>query len=41
MMWDEQYALFIQHAGFLPLARLITGILTMMDSVALMALVGW
>jgi hypothetical protein len=36
---DEWYVPFIQHAGFLPLARLLTGGLPMMDSAVLMALV--
>jgi hypothetical protein len=37
--WDEQYAPFIQHVGFLPLARLVTGGLPMMDSATLRTLV--
>jgi hypothetical protein len=38
-MWDEQYAPFIQRAGFLSLARLVTDSLPMMDSVTLTILV--
>jgi hypothetical protein len=38
-MWNERYASFIQHSGFLPLARLVTDGLLMMDSASLMALV--
>jgi len=37
--WDERYTPFIRRAGFLPLARLVTGGLPMMDSAALTALV--
>jgi hypothetical protein len=36
--WDEQYTPFIHPARFLPLARLVTGDLPIMDSVALLAL---
>jgi hypothetical protein len=39
LSWDERYAPFIRRAGFLPLARLVSGHLPMMDSVALTALV--
>jgi hypothetical protein len=39
MMWDEWYTSFIHHAGFLPLARLITDGLPLMDSAVLMTLV--
>jgi hypothetical protein len=39
-MWVEQYELFIQRAGFPPLAQLVTNGLSMMDFAALMALVG-
>jgi hypothetical protein len=38
-MWDEQYTPFIRHAGFLPLARLVTDGLLLMDSTSLIALV--
>jgi hypothetical protein len=37
--WDEWYMLFICRAGFLPLARLIIGGLSMMYSIVLMTLV--
>jgi hypothetical protein len=39
MMLDERYAPFIQGAGFLLLARLITGGLPLMDSAAFTTLV--
>jgi hypothetical protein len=39
LMWDEWYVPFIRRARFLPLARLVTGGLLMMDSTALMTLV--
>jgi hypothetical protein len=39
MSWDERYAPFIRRAGFLPLARHVSGHLPMMDSAALTALV--
>jgi hypothetical protein len=35
LTWDERYAPFIHHAGFMPLARLVTGGLPLMDSVTL------
>jgi hypothetical protein len=38
-MRDERYALFIRHAGFLLLARLLTGGLLMIDSTVLTTLV--
>jgi hypothetical protein len=38
-MWNEWYASFIRHSGFLPLARLVIGGLLMMDFAALTALV--
>jgi hypothetical protein len=38
LMWDERYEPFIRHAVFLPLARLVTDGLPMMDSAALMTL---
>jgi hypothetical protein len=37
--WDEWHTPSIHHVGFLPLARLVTGDLPMMDPSALMALV--
>jgi hypothetical protein len=39
LLWDERYTPFIRCAGFLPLARLVTGSLPMMDSVTLTTLV--
>jgi hypothetical protein len=39
LTWDERYVLFIHRAGFLPLPRLITGGLPLMDSAVLTALV--
>jgi hypothetical protein len=39
LTWDEQYAPFIWRVGFLPLARLVTDGLLIMDSAALTALV--
>jgi hypothetical protein len=39
LTWNERYESFIRCAGFLPLARLITGGLPLMDSAVLMALV--
>jgi hypothetical protein len=41
LTWDERYAPFIRRAGFLPLAQLVTGGLSMMDSATLTALVNW
>jgi hypothetical protein len=41
LTWDERYKSFIRHAGFLPLARLVTGGVPLMDSATLMALVDW
>jgi hypothetical protein len=38
LTWDEWYTPFIRHVGFLPLARLVTGSLSMMDSAMLMTL---
>jgi hypothetical protein len=38
LTWYERCASFIRRAGFLPIARLITGGLPMMDSTALRAL---
>jgi hypothetical protein len=35
LSWDERYAPFIRRAGFLPLARIVSGHLPMMDSTAL------
>jgi hypothetical protein len=39
LSWDEHYTPFIRRAGFLPLARLVSGHLPMMDSAALTALI--
>jgi hypothetical protein len=39
LSWDERYAPFIRRAGFLPLARIVSGHQPMIDSTALMALV--
>jgi hypothetical protein len=41
LSWYEWYAPFIRRAGFLPLARIVSGHLPMMDSAALTALVYW
>jgi hypothetical protein len=38
LMWDEWYESFIRRAGFLPLARLITRGVSLMDAAALTAL---
>jgi hypothetical protein len=38
LTWDEWYKPFIRHAGFLPLARLITHGLSQMDTTALTTL---
>jgi hypothetical protein len=39
LTWDEWYESFIRRAGFLPLARLVTRGLPLMDATVLMALV--
>jgi hypothetical protein len=39
LTWDGWYEPFVQRVGFLPLARLVTGGLPLMDSTALTALV--
>jgi hypothetical protein len=39
LSWDERYASFIRRDVFLPLARLVSGHLPMMDSATLTALV--
>jgi hypothetical protein len=39
LTWDEQYESFICHAGFLPLALLVTHGLLLMDIAVLMTLV--
>jgi hypothetical protein len=39
LSWDERYAPFIRRAGFLPLARIMSGHLSLMDSAVLMTLV--
>ena len=39
LKWDERYAPYIGRAGFLPLARLVTTRLPMLDNAALTALV--
>jgi hypothetical protein len=39
LTWEEQYVPFIRRAGFLPLVRLMSSDLPMMDSATLMPVV--